>query len=142
MKRIVFIALIVFAGIANAQRLHKIERGNLSGTALTSIYLTTLNGGEAQSRFVPMYAQVITDTVSGLVSVATISLGTNATDYNNVVAASAMTGLTSANLFMPITIASGASSIAHGTDLYVKVTVAAVGTTYKFRVILWGYYLR
>ena len=112
---------------------------NLDGTtaAATSLF-TTENAGQ---RFYPTAAYVTLRSVSGFVTVATISLGTNAATYTNIVAAGALTGLSAANQYEPLTLVSGVvSSVAPNTAIFCNVSIGAVATTYKLDLDLVGFY--
>jgi hypothetical protein len=76
--------------------------------------------------------------VSGLVSVCTLSIGTNAATYNNLILAVALTGLTTVGSYLQLTPVSPVLVIPAGTLVRANVTVVAVGTTYTLETALLG----
>lgn len=79
---------------------------------------------------------IYVQSVSGFVTPATISIGSNSTDYNNIMTATSLVGLDTAGesyiYFLPAeTVFASTPAL---TDIYVKVTVAATATTYILRV--------
>lgn len=117
---------------------------------MTVMTLTGLDGKTAAStkidttsiglRFVPMAIHIEPTTVTGLVSVSSLSIGTNSASYDNIVPITALTGLTSANIVLNLDPSLLSSSIATGTDIYVKITTVAVGTTYTLSISVLGFY--
>ena len=91
-------------------------------------------------RFHPMFAVIYLKTVDTMLAAATLSFGTNASTYNNIIAATAMTGLTTANDMFRSDITGVVASIASGTAIFVNVTVGATATTELIDVFLYGYY--
>lgn len=96
-------------------------------------------------RFVVVAAHLeITDLVGTVVLQSTLSIGTVAAAYNNIVAAQLLNGilqsvgLTSTN---SLTLTSAVAALAGSTDVYAKVTIPATGpSSYKARIDLMGYY--
>lgn len=112
----------------------------VSGIAGTSTGATLIQTTDAGLRFVPMFIQVEATNVSGLVTPASFSIGTNGANYNNLLAITAMTGVTSANIMLQNNITALSSSIPASTGININVTTAAVGTTYTLRVSIIGFY--
>ena len=107
----------------------------ISGIVGSSTLLFTLT-----SRFTPTSLTLELTSVSGFISVATLSLGTNGASYNNIIAAAAMTGVVAANNLLTFPISALVSSVAAGTGVYVNVTVVAVSTTYIIKATITGFY--
>ena len=99
--------------------------------------------------FMPLFLIVMLRGVSGFTSVPTISIGTNATDYNNILPATALTGLDSVGEYfrVPVGTAVGTGGVFRGmspvssVSLKAKVTVAAVATVYDIEVQVVGAYV-
>lgn len=109
--------------------------------AANTVIGTTLNNG---LRFYPMFVEIKSDTQSGTISVVPIvSIGTNSTSFNNIVAAITTTGLTAANLVFPFPLVAIASSVAANTAITLKFTTPASGVTpvLTISVLLFGVYL-
>jgi len=96
-------------------------------------------------RFVPVAAHVEVLTLTGTVILQpSLSLGTNATSYNNLFTSSPLSGLlttvglTSASA---LSIANAVAPLAGSTDVYAKVNITATGaTTYTLRADIMGYF--
>ena len=97
----------------------------LSLTAATSTVIATPSG----FTFLPTLILLRVVAVSGFVSAATLSVGTNAATYNNIVPATATTGLNTVDQTWPILVVPLAPAVASGTGIRVNVTVASVATT-------------
>lgn len=107
-----------------------------------TIASTAIDTTETARRFYPLFATFEVVSASAVISVATLSIGTNATTYNNILAATAMTGLTSANAMMQsgtLLVVAGAS-IAPNTEIRVNVSVGYIATTANLKVLLHGFY--
>jgi hypothetical protein len=76
--------------------------------------------------------------VSGFVSACTLSIGTNAATYNDLVLATALTGLATVSTFLAVPLISPVLVIAAGTLVRANVTVVAIGTTYSLELHLLG----
>jgi hypothetical protein len=119
------------------QNLQIFQVSGLDGTVLNqTINIFTVPAGV---RFYPDTAIIELTATSGLVSVATLSIG-SASSYNDILAASALTAVNATNkvLNFSLNLTAGNTSIAAGTVIGAKVTVAAVSTTYSLRVVLTG----
>lgn len=91
-------------------------------------------------RFYPLLVICQAANVSGLVSVATVNIGTNAATYNDI-ATIVLTGVNATNKYLPVSMAAALSSVAPNTGIYVNVTGIAVATTYTLNVHILGFYL-
>lgn len=80
--------------------------------------------------FVPLLAFVLSTAKSGTISVPpVISIGTNSSSFNNMIAAITTTGLTANNLVFPFPVASVAGVALEGTEVIAKFTTPASGVT-------------
>jgi len=92
------------------------------------------------SRFTPIFLTMELTSVSGFVTVASCSDGTNGASYNNILGISALTGVLAANNLLTFPIVTLVSSVASGTGVYVNITTGAVATTYVLKVSIKGFY--
>jgi hypothetical protein len=96
--------------------------------------------------FLPFFIVVILRRVAGFVSVPTISIGTNGPAFDNVIAATPMTGLDVAREYfrVPIGTPVGTNGVFRGiapgesVDLKAKVTVGAQADVYDVEVVVVG----
>lgn len=112
--------------------------GKATGATLV---LTTEDAGQ---RFYPTSLRVTATAADTVAVPAAISIGTNSTDYNNVLAITTLTNLITTNLAVNIPLsllAAITGSVAPATGIYVKVTTGATATTLTLRVDLRGEYL-
>lgn len=108
---------------------------NLSCTAVGDTLLASIEAGRT---FIPTIAYVRLTAVVGFVAVPSLSIGTNSTPYDNILGATALTGLITANtvyaMALPTTVPAATS------DVYVKVATATASVTYTVAIDLFGYY--
>ncbi len=78
--------------------------------------------------------------IAGFTSVPTMSLGTNSPNFNNIIAATPLTGLNALGKYAVLAIASG-TAVPSLTLIQFNITVAAVATTYQLGFNLIGYYV-
>lgn len=112
----------------------------VTGIVGTSTGATLIQTTDANLRFVPILIQIEATAITGLVTPASFSIGTNSATYNNLLAITAMTGITSANLMLQSNITALSSSVGASTGIYINVTTGAVGTTYTLRASILGFY--
>lgn len=110
---------------------------NVDGTATASTKIGTTDSG---MRFVPIFINIEVTALSGFVTVASISVGTNATNYNDILAITPLTGLTSANTVLQLDANALLKSVPSATDIFVKITTGAVASSYTLRVSVLGFY--
>jgi hypothetical protein len=103
-------------------------------TGATTIY-TTLE----DNRFVPLFINIESTSVSGVITPPTIAIGTNETSYNNIKSGTLLSANAN-NDTQNLEVASVITSVAPSTDIKVNVTIGAVATTYILRVTLIGFY--
>lgn len=101
---------------------------------------TVIGTTDPKMRFVPLYVSAEPTGVSGLVTVSSLSVGTNSATFNNILVATALTGAITANFLVNTPITALSPSVVPGTSISVNITVGAVGTTYNLRVSVIGFY--
>lgn len=87
-----------------------------------------------------LYLVLDLTTVSGLVTASTVSVGTNASSYNNLLSGTLLTALSSASSSIVIPMTGVAPDIAGATNIYLNVSGLAIATTYTFNATLVGFY--
>lgn len=93
----------------------------------------------APQPFVIFAIQAVTTSISGLILGPSISLGTNASSYNNILPIEVLTSLSALNNALMLTTTNPAYVMQTNDTLYVNVTTAAIATTYNFQIIVIGY---
>lgn len=124
--------------------------GSINGLVSGAVNIATINGnqgmmygaffgeGDTQFNFKPLLIQVDVVSATGIISVPAISIGTNSPSYNNILAATTLTGLTMAgahSIFLPT---AGSMEAMYGEGIYANVTSVAVGTELTLAVDLIG----
>lgn len=114
----------------------KLVNINLANKASSTIFTPPFDGN------VSFYLRAIIvqcTSASGVVTPASISIGTNSTNFNNILPTTALTGLTTSGIYLriPITIA---SPVAKSTPILVNVVTPIVGTSQVVTIYLDGYY--
>lgn len=99
---------------------------------------TTENGTQ---RFVPTHIIAEVTATSAPLTAASVSVGTNGASYNNILAITPLTGLTTVNTLLIIPIVLAVGSIAANTAINVNVTTAITGTSQSVRFDVIGYYV-
>lgn len=100
---------------------------------------TIMQKSSPLGKFYPMNVSFELVSVSGLVTASTVSLGSNSATYNNIMAATLLTNLTTALDIRNITLNTGLVTLAANTDVYLNVTGVATATTFNFNVYLLGW---
>lgn len=99
--------------------------------------------------FIPLYAVIFCNDFSGSGTLPSVSFGTNASTYDNIMTAqpvgngSAITGINMNVAFWfggPIDKTLAITCIQNNTELFMKISVNAGHTTFKGDVHLFGYY--
>lgn len=126
---------------ANARERFKeiltISNTNVNAKTIGAVALgTTENGTED---FHPLYV-VFKMFGTSIITVPIISVGTNATAYNNVIGLSVLSGLTSNSSMLVANINTAVSSIPPNTTVYANIGTIAVGSTAVLEIHLFGYY--
>lgn len=120
--------------IAPLPQIIRIE--NVNGKSSGS---TLMQASSQLGKFYPINVAFEIVDVSGLITAATVSIGTNSTTYNNIMAATLLTNLTAILDIRNITLNTGLVVLPASTDVYLKVTGAATATTFDFNVYLLGW---
>lgn len=106
---------------------------NLKNTGATLLFTQP----NTQSSYFPFRIRVFSGNVSGITGAPTISIGTNASSYNNILAATALTGLTTAGTYIDYAPTYPLAPIAFNTSVFVNVTIGATGTTFGARIAIY-----
>jgi hypothetical protein len=112
-----------------------IVSGIIDGTAVANTSLYTIPTGK---QFIISQVLIMPTTVTSLVTPSTVSVGKTASTFVDVIAATALTGLTTVNTSAILTPILGSTVFQAGDVVTLRVSVAAVGTAYSFRTILIG----
>jgi hypothetical protein len=95
---------------------------------------------DSQGNFYPTDLIFTLEAISGLITPPSVSVGTNPSNYNNIVSATTLTGLASPGETYTVSLNTVVGSTPPTTQVYVRVSVAAVATTYLFRAHFTGHY--
>ncbi len=130
---------VLTSSSAQAAHLQVLQLDGIDGktTGVTTIATTV-----AGKRFYPLFVGAEVTTADTIAVAPTVSIGTNDASYNNLLTATALTGLTVVNALIglvPITAAK--LSVAPSTAIKANVTVGATATTCTIRVFAVGFYL-
>lgn len=110
----------------------------INGSAVASTLIGTT---DSLMRFLVRQNQAMTVTVTGSTATSpVISIGTNSPTYDNIVAAFTLSALTAASKILNLGVSSLITTIAPGTQIFVRVSTASSAATYNFRVSLFGFY--
>jgi hypothetical protein len=101
---------------------------NCKNTGSTLIFTNPASSGQ----FFPSKIRVYGGNLVGIVTPPTLSIGTNASSYNNILVATALTGLTNTG-YIDYAITFPGTLLTAGTGVFVNVTIAANATTYGVR---------
>lgn len=92
------------------------------------------------STFTPSQVFFELTSVSGFVSVSSISIGTNSASYDNILPISVLAGMSGLNNVLLLSISSVISSVSANTGIYINVTAGAIATTYTIKCSIMGFY--
>jgi hypothetical protein len=107
-------------------------------TVAATQIITTDNGGQ---RFVPVMVMFEIASATLLTVTCTLSVGTNATSYNDILGTTVLTGLTAVNKVLSVNLATTAvSSVAVNTAIFVNITTGVTATAATMDVHLLGFY--
>lgn len=109
---------------------------NAASTGSTLIG-TTQNGTQA---FHPLFVVFKMTAANTITIVPIVSVGTNASTYNNVIALTTLTGLTSVGAMLPTNITTVIGAIPANTAIFANIGTGATATTATLEVHLFGYY--
>lgn len=95
----------------------------------------------ATRRFYPMFVVIKVTAANTIALVPTISMGTNASSYDNILTGYVLTNLSAVNKMVKADLSAVAiDSVAPNTGIYVNITSAATASTCTLSVTLVGYY--
>jgi hypothetical protein len=106
---------------------------NIDGKTIAD---TTLVKGV--SEFIPSKIHFVCKTVTGFVSAPTVSVGTNSPNFNNIVTAAALTGLSTIDLVLPGILAGLPVIVRINDTIKARVSIVGVATTLTFDVFVEG----
>lgn len=118
-----------------------VRTGNQDGFVSRALALTVATSTVVATpdvRFLPTLVLFRVAVASGFVSAATLSVGTNAATYNNIIPGTALTGFNTADQLWGVLVPPLAVAVSAGTGIRVNVTVAAVATTLTSDVWILG----
>lgn len=95
----------------------------------------------ANAKFYVESVAIESVSAAGIGTPVTLSIGTNASSYNNIVAAALRTNLTGALQVQYGTLLTTLPVIPASTAIYVNVTIPAVGTSQSLQIVVKGFYL-
>lgn len=111
---------------------------NVNGKTTGAVTIDTVDGS---NRFYP--TSVLFEVMAAtLITVPpTVSVGSNSPSFNDIVAATSLTGLTALNKTVVMNLTAAAfTSVAAGGTLGINVTVGATATTCTLKVMVVGFY--
>lgn len=117
---------------------NRVNSVNTASLAATLIFTTVSDRGNFYvTRIVP-----ICRAATSVAVVASVSFGTNGASYNNVLAITALTGLTTAGNYIPnvMALSTAIGVVAASTGIFVKVTTAITGTSQTVDFVINGFY--
>mgnify|MGYP001562302960 CR=1 FL=1 len=116
----------------------RFSKTNISAPSTGATLIGTTENGT--QKFYTLHILVSVRTANTILAVATCSIGTNGATYNNILPATALTGLTAANMYLRSEILTATGSVNANTEIYVNITVAATATAKQIDLHLLGYY--
>lgn len=123
---------------------------SLDGLRLGTTDISLIDGNQARDyaalfgesaksfSFFPLLIQVLVTADSQMLSVATLSIGTNGPSFDNILSPTLLTGLTSTgrqSIFLP---SPGSNIATYGSTVTAKVTIAGIGTLLSLQVSVIG----
>jgi len=125
---------------------------DINGLAGGPMLIGTINGvqsrnysqffgeGNVQFNFEPLMIQLEVQSATGVTLVPTVSIGTNAPNYNNILSALVLTGLSVAGAHTVMLPSPGGMEALYGQDIYANVTSVGLGTELTLSVDIIGTY--
>jgi hypothetical protein len=107
----------------------------IDGTAIGNTTLFTVPTGKS---FVISRVIVIPTTVTGLAILPTVSVGKTGAAYVDVIASGILTGVSAASTSITLSPIVGASVLAAGENLVLRVGTGATATAYTFKAVVIG----
>lgn len=108
----------------------------VDGTAVGNTSIFVAPSGK---RFIPQIASFTLIQVTGLSIVATCSIGTNPASYNNIMGATLLTGLNTANAMFGVSLTGVISSVSAAEEVFCRVSIASTATVYNFLASVTGF---
>ena len=106
---------------------------NLKNTGATLLF----NSINSSSPFFPSLIRIYTNNATGIVTPPTLSIGTNASSYNNIRAVT-LTTASASGQYVDYLPSYPLAPLAANAEVYVNVTIAAIATTYSARFAIYG----
>lgn len=98
----------------------------------------TENNGKS---FYPNLVRIVSLSATLITVNATISFGTNASSYNNILTATLLVNLASINKYVNLFVTSAISIIPPNTPIYMNISIGAIGTEQSYRIDIIGDYV-
>jgi len=117
----------------------RFRTGTIDATATGATTIFTTDPESRSRKFIVTRAVIRLVNVNTLTIPPIISIGTNSSTYNNIIAATTLTSALTDTQFQG-TILAAAPVVASGTAIKVNVSTGATATACTFAVDLWGYY--
>lgn len=115
-------------GPINLDPFNKSYYVQVDGTSVGNTSITTIPSGK---KFIPQSGGFTLIGVSGLSLVATISIGTNSPNYNNIIGTTLLTGLSVQNQHLKINLSGIITTIAASSEIFCRVSIASTATAYN-----------
>lgn len=126
----------MYPGTTNSLEVIQCNNYSLKTSGVQSLF-TTRNDSQS---FVPIMLVIELTAVSSLITVCTLSFGSNAS-CNNVMAATLLAGLTGLNSTIQLPINSSViTTIPANTSMGINVTIPAIASTYSGNIFVIGFY--
>lgn len=116
--------------------------GAIATTTATATRIATTDNA-AVKNFYPTEAFIESVAATGtIVTVASVSIGTNATNYDNIIPSSGIVGLGTIGVHLPLRVSGVMIVVPPGTDIYFRITAIPIGTSVvqTVNVYLLGFY--
>jgi hypothetical protein len=116
--------------------------GAIATTTAAATRIATTDNAVVKN-FYPTEGFIECVTSSGtIVTAATISIGTNATTYDNIISSTTMISLGAAGFSMPLRTSGAMAVVAPGSDIYFRVSAVPIGTSVvqTVNIYLLGFY--
>lgn len=101
---------------------------------------TLLGSVPAGKTFIPIQASFTLLNVAGLALVSTASIGSNSPNYNNILGATLLTGLSTQGEVIGMDLGNP-SSVGASTDIYARVSIGSTATTYDLQASVIGFFI-
>ena len=109
---------------------------NAKNVGTTKIF-TTPNEG---LNFYPLFARIFVEDAQTVIVAPIITIGTNSSTYDNILASFTLTELTVTNNFLNLIIDNAITFVSPNTDVFFRIGVAATATTLILAAEIYGDY--